>query len=990
MDARNAVYDFCIRGTELQQWPTAHPNGQYMLGRELYDNLDEYVKLHLQQVARRIAREEDENLVQRYDEEWKLFRTAAHVIQRTFDYISRHFINYRQHDQPPRDYESYNMYPVHSLLILRWEKMLSADLKDRLVKLLLGLIKAQRDHTKIIQVSGQGSASRENERSKRMDFSTSDSRSSLIKSIIESFAFIDRHTPDSPNNFYKEFFGNKFLAVTREYYISEQASMSGDGSKLDMSGYAHWVLNQLSVEKSFIPNGSHNQDDVTQSDKKSTTDEIVLRPLLLELHDTFYTSELGDYYHNLNVQKQAIGAEDKLLVMAGLKPHDDMVELLVGSREGLRRSDRHGQTALHYAVLAGNISLIKALLILDAPTLAQDEDGQTAGHLAVMTSNLTALNYFFARPACFTVLNGQGNMISTLIKSRIYKAPDDDWTKALSVAVQLEKAAWLFDKPLELAETNHDFQPTIVNFESGIFASQRPVSLCEILNNDAYYQKEMESGQQKRWLHFPANNMRWVELLMLRYASHQTTLSRDDILGEPIWRERLHTGIRDFAHARYMKPLCEQIHTSEDMSETSYVLMMPYIHWEFAETFNSMTNYAKQLATSSRRDCGPDSPKPYQTLMKLNMSPQNRTPQEHSPDTRDGNGRRFTDQLHIRRSLDQYHYHALSDTGNRDNDQLVSRMFDKDRDDQLKGPRVLMVVDQLWLWVLKDNTIFTSFTRRWSKGDFNDYANDTTDVFENITLDRSLMKTSHDLAGKIIYKCLTSCLDSGTNTLPNLKFLEFYSTEVDRLADEEANRLKRFRCAVEVSSAKLPRVRNDAYEDPEIQSQVVTPEKSQADIQPAEGDELDLAGDILLLEQIKDIKDELHIMKILIQDQTSVIDQFCELVSTVDYAKKAKRTVRDYRVEVDSIITRVNHTYKMLSDLLDLKQKYANVQEARSSREQAEATAQQGKTIMVFTIVTIVFLPLSFMATFFAMQVKEFENLSLNFVSKIMCKYPRH
>lgn len=118
---------------------------------------------------------------------------------------------------------------------------------------------------------------------------------------------------------------------------------------------------------------------------------------------------------------------------------------------------------------------------------------------------------------------------------------------------------------------------------------------------------------------------------------------------------------------------------------------------------------------------------------------------------------------------------------------------------------------------------------------------------------------------------------------------------------------------MEVSSAKLPRVRNDAYEDPEIQSQVVTPEKSQADIQPAEGDELDLAGDILLLEQIKDIKDELHIMKILIQDQTSVIDQFCELVSTVDYAKKAKRTVRDYRVEVDSIITRVNHTYKMVS-----------------------------------------------------------------------------
>jgi len=44
-----------------------------------------------------------------------------------------------------------------------------------------------------------------------------------------------------------------------------------------------------------------------------------------------------------------------------------------------------------------------------------------------------------------------------------------------------------------------------------------------------------------------------------------------------------------------------------------------------------------------------------------------------------------------------------------------------------------------------------------------------------------------------------------------------------------------------------------------------------------------------------------------------------------------------------------------LKDLLDLKQQQANVLEARVSRNQAIDAGKQGKTILVFTIVTIVF-----------------------------------
>ena len=64
--------------------------------------------------------------------------------------------------------------------------------------------------------------------------------------------------------------------------------------------------------------------------------------------------------------------------------------------------------------------------------------------------------------------------------------------------------------------------------------------------------------------------------------------------------------------------------------------------------------------------------------------------------------------------------------------------------------------------------------------------------------------------------------------------------------------------------------------------------------------------------------------------------------------------------------------YKSITDLLDLKQKHANAFEARFARDQAAGTARQSQTIMVFTIVTIVFLPLSFIAALFTINIEEF------------------
>ncbi|CZR64777.1 uncharacterized protein PAC_14676 [Phialocephala subalpina] len=92
--------------------------------------------------------------------------------------------------------------------------------------------------------------------------------------------------------------------------------------------------------------------------------------------------------------------------------------------------------------------------------------------------------------------------------------------------------------------------------------------------------------------------------------------------------------------------------------------------------------------------------------------------------------------------------------------------------------------------------------------------------------------------------------------------------------------------------------------------------------------------------------------------------------STVKYAK-LYQTLKGREQDIEDLKTEGTRVYKSICDLLDLKQKQASVSEAYSARQEARESARQGKTILVFTIVTIVFLPLSFIAAIFSMNATE-------------------
>ncbi|KAL6816117.1 hypothetical protein V8C40DRAFT_282089 [Trichoderma camerunense] len=167
---------------------------------------------------------------------------------------------------------------------------------------------------------------------------------------------------------------------------------------------------------------------------------------------------------------------------------------------------------------------------------------------------------------------------------------------------------------------------------------------------------------------------------------------------------------------------------------------------------------------------------------------------------------------------------------------------------------------------------------------------------------------------------------------------------------------------------------------------------------------LDITCEITILRQIKIMRNELQIMEKVFKDQTEVLEAMDEIIRTMEETDQRQslslRTVfRQSRLVKELIqhaqnpdLTVRTSFLSQLNLLINLKQEQSHMIDARAARLQAEqankiksASEKLNKTLMVFTVVTIIFLPLSFIAAFLAIPTKEFGTgtLSLDFVTKI-------
>ena len=152
---------------------------------------------------------------------------------------------------------------------------------------------------------------------------------------------------------------------------------------------------------------------------------------------------------------------------------------------------------------------------------------------------------------------------------------------------------------------------------------------------------------------------------------------------------------------------------------------------------------------------------------------------------------------------------------------------------------------------------------------------------------------------------------------------------------------------------------------------------------------VDNSADLDALLELRDIEDELNTLDKLFKDQqrgvSDMLVHYKELnqhpgkgILGTQWLREINHTLEGYKEQVEGMLKSAQTAQKAFKELLDMKQKQANIVEAHLAREQTEVAADQSRSIMIFTIFTIIFLPLSFFASMFGINAREWSGVSEN------------
>ncbi|KAH6847617.1 hypothetical protein B0I37DRAFT_375478 [Chaetomium sp. MPI-CAGE-AT-0009] len=567
-----------------------------------------------------------------------------------------------------------------------------------------------------------------------------------------------------------------------------------------------------------------------------------------------------------------------------------------------------------------------------------------------------------------------------------------------------------------------------------------------------------------RYFHLPANNMAWVEEVIARYyrekrpepgglfhngGSRGPESKTEMILQPGYWRGQQNFDANSEVHARHMRPFCSGISLDSVSSEPSprnMVLFMPYLHWETDRGRVRSAEIAKEAGKhnlSSIADVIKEAKHQLShtqtgdSIASPEWVPQQSPPAFGNVDKKTTLGQALRaaaalfeamdshveEQLamqylhaeppmHPRRTLDQAYYGALRSTGTRDRDQVVYRgttpqphdcigmdACPQCNEDIRMTPRIIMV-DQLWLWVLDEKTVIASFPRRWSRN-----RPDPSAIHKSLRIRlrnarHGEISSAYDLALVIVDETSRVFFDRTKISTKQPNLVELFNAAIRDLTYKQTAAFDQFLIYTHLASRDYKRQRH-----------VSTDNSSQNHL-------LNINPEGELLKEVKDIMDELHIMMRIKEQQQGVMESFVKHIRRVltplarahrptvpapwdaaalelnspytddvahfreeDQRQSAKRTLTkadmllqdvDERIEeLRALLQNARNTSVALKDLLTLKQQQAGVIEAREAVKQAQLTLKQGQSIMIFTIVTIIFLPLSFCASVFGMNAAE-------------------
>lgn len=319
--------------------------------------------------------------------------------------------------------------------------------------------------------------------------------------------------------------------------------------------------------------------------------------------------------------------------------------------------------------------------------------------------------------------------------------------------------------------------------------------------------------------------------------------------------------------------------------------------------------------------------------------------------------------LHPRRTLEQYSSWTAEDTTKRDRQQVVYRGTWM-KNDLESIPRVVMV-DQLWMWILDENTIITAFPRRWGRNKPDPSAVHRAIRDHMASVDERQVNSIYDLALIIIDECSKVIFD---RTKPDLRpeVVDIFGSAISKIAEKKTESYERFGRDVKRMNTLDP-----------LQTSEELLRKS-----------LNIKYEWSVLMEAQNVIDQLQIMQEIFTQQITIMTDFEKVLrglgsgpwpdqhpnglpSTLERASSLIADMKSNRDELADLEKRQAKTRTQIRELLDMKQQQSGIIEAKAGIRRADESVLQGRSIVVFTVVTIFFLPLSFFATMFGMNARE-------------------
>ncbi|TGO43329.1 hypothetical protein BHYA_0002g01340 [Botrytis hyacinthi] len=364
--------------------------------------------------------------------------------------------------------------------------------------------------------------------------------------------------------------------------------------------------------------------------------------------------------------------------------------------------------------------------------------------------------------------------------------------------------------------------------------------------------------------------------------------------------------------------------------------------------------------------------------------------------------------INARRTLDQFGYPSLLDTTARDDDQMLYKMTKERRiksnvgtshtayrqsniarmrrpadekdavdennddsdnpidsdlmpDDDVLDGNVLMV-DQLWLWVI-DGSVVTFFPRRAglnTDGRLFQQADLRDSIFNEVNADlTSRCENAYDLAALVALHAVTILFERTSH--PNLEVFRTFEEAIKTVTTS----FKDFRAR----SFQAKADDNDNLRTSSIRAKHALEDKI------AEKQNRENTSALL---ELRDIEDELNTLKTLLSNQMTeiriMLDVYAKRELTMNgliFLRNAEEYLEEYTQHVEKMMENAKNTRDDFDKLLGLIQRQAQVDEVHLARQQTDLASAQSRSVMIFTVFTVIFLPLSFFTGLFGMNVRE-------------------